>query len=151
MHFMLVHNRYIILLLSVFCLIASCKKETGISTIPEIAFISISPSVVKEYKDSIVFTFSYTDGDGDLGENNADAKNLFLTDNRNGITYQFRIPLLAPTGSSVAIKGNLNVVLNNTGITNSASSQTVTYRIYVKDRAGNQSNSITTSAIKVSN
>ena len=145
---MSVRNCSIVFLWSV--IIVSCKKDNSISTTPEIAFVSVSPSVVKEYKDSIVFTISYRDGDGDLGENNADAKNLFLTDNRNGITYQFRISQLAPTGSSVAIKGNLNVVLNNTGITNATSSQTVSYNIYVKDRAGNQSNTITTSAITVS-
>lgn len=132
-------------------LISSCKKDDSleISTTPAIEFVSITPSTATEYQDKITITISYKDGDGNLGENTADVKNLFLTDTRNNVTYQYRIPQLAPTGESVAIEGNLPIELPNTAIINGANSQTVSYTVYIKDRAGNVSNTVTTSAITI--
>lgn len=128
----------------------SCKKDEPVySTTPEIGVVSISPSTVKEFQDQVTIVISYQDGDGDLGENNPDVSNLFLTDNRIGVTYEYRIPQLSPDNSDLIIKGNLNVVLKNTGITNGASSQTVNYSLYVVDRAGNKSNTVTTSDVMV--
>lgn len=148
---MRVTDKYVFFLFFLFAIISSCKKdENTISDIPAIEFVSVSPGQVQEYQDEITFTISYTDGNGDLGENDPDVKNLFLTDSRNGVTYQYRIQQLAPDGSSIAIKGNLSVILNNTGITDGSNSQTFNYSLYVVDRAGNQSNSITTSPIVVS-
>jgi len=119
------------------------------SDTPIIDFISISPTTVQEYTDDIIITISYTDGDGDLGENNPDINNLFVEDNRNGIEYKFRIPELSPSGSTITIEGNFNIKINGSGITNSSTSQQVNYAIYVKDRAGNKSNIITTSSITI--
>jgi len=119
------------------------------SDTPIIDFISISPTTVQEYTDDIIITISYTDGDGDLGENNPDINNLFVEDNRNGIEYKFRIPELSPSGSTITIEGNFNITINGTGITNSSSSQSVNYDIYVKDRAENTSNKVTTSSITI--
>lgn len=128
----------------------SCKKDKMESTVePQIEFVSISPSTAKEYTDQITITFSYDDLDGDLGENDPNVNNLFITDSRNSVTYNYRISQLAPDGSTIHIKGNLNAVIKNTAITDGSSSQSVTYSLYLKDRAGNSSNTITTSAITV--
>ncbi len=129
----------------------SCKKDKQIeiSTTPELAFLSISPSAAIEYQDKITIAISYKDGDGDLGENTPDVKNLFLTDSRNNVTYQYRISQLAPSGQAIAIEGNLIIELKNTAITNGSTSQSVSYTIYTKDRAGHVSNTISTSAITV--
>lgn len=127
----------------------SCKKddEIVISTTPELNFVSISPTTATEYQDKITIVITYRDGDGDLGENTPDVKNLFLTDTRNNVTYQYRISQLAPSGQAVAIQGTLAIELKNTAIIDGSTSQAVTYSIYAKDRAGNVSNSISTSAI----
>jgi len=119
------------------------------SVIPVIDFESISPTTAQEYTDDIIITISYADADGDLGENNPDIHNLFVEDNRNEIEYKFRIPELAPSGSAIAIEGNFNITINGTGITDGTASQKVDYTIYVKDRAGNKSNTITTSKITI--
>jgi hypothetical protein len=134
----------------VFCAFAffSCKKEAT-STAPSIEFVSITPSTVQVGKQTVAITISYKDSDGDLGENSADVKNMFVTDNRNGVVYQFRVQQLAPTGSTIAIQGNLEISMPNTGITNGVSSEQATFSIFVKDRAGNQSNIVSTSAITV--
>ena len=130
--------------------IFSCKKDKPIySNVPEISSVSVNPTTVREYKDSIAFKLSYVDGNGDLGENDPNVTNLFLTDNRVNITYGFRISQLAPDNANIVIKGQLLVVLKNTGITDNSSSQTVTYSLYLKDRSGNQSNTISTESIMV--
>ena len=132
-------------------LLFSCKKDDDdeIGLAPEIEFLSIEPAVVKEYQDSITVTIKYTDGDGDLGENQAEVRNLFMTDNRNQITYEFRVSELAPAGSSITIQGNLSVGLKNTAITDGSDAQSVNYSIYMVDRAGNRSNTVTTSSVMV--
>ncbi|MCX6273733.1 MAG: hypothetical protein NTV09_00820 [Bacteroidetes bacterium] len=131
--------------------LSSCKKDDAISSdIPTIELVSVSSNNIAE-GDPLTFRIKYTDGDGDLGENNANAHNLFLTDNRVGVTYEYRIQELAPSGSSLIIRGNLDVVLNTTAITNGSNSQNVTYSIYVKDRSGNQSNTVTSSDITIHN
>ncbi len=119
------------------------------SAIPVIDFISISPSTAQEYTDDIIIIISYADGDGDLGENNPNIDNLFVEDNRNGIAYKYRIPELTPNGSTIAIEGKFNIKINGTGITDGTASQKVNYDIYVKDRAENKSNTITTASITI--
>ena len=128
----------------------SCKKdEVLISNTPEIKFASVTPTSYPQYSGDITFTIFYKDGDGDMGEDTPDAKNLFLTDSRNNVTYKYRVQQLAPSGSSIAIEGNLNIVLSGTGITDASTSQIVTYSIYVTDRAGNKSNTVTSDAITI--
>jgi len=138
-----------IIYLCVIVLLFSCEKEQEISDTPIIEFKSISPATVQEYSDNIIITISYSDEDGDLGENNPDIHNLFVEDNRNGIVYQFRIPHLAPDNNSIAIEGDFNITINGSGITDESTSQQVNYSIYVKDRAGNNSNTISTSNITI--
>lgn len=134
-----------------FCLVLfSCKKdEPALNNAPEIAFVSISPASATEFADEIKIIISYKDNDGDLGENNASVNNLFVRDSRNGIIYKFRVQQLAPSGSTISIKGNLDVVLNNTSITNGSTSENVNYTVYVTDRSGNKSNEVTTSSITI--
>jgi len=141
-------NRGNLMLFLILAAFFSCKKES-ISTTPSIEFVSITPSTVEVGKNNITITISYKDEDGDLGENNADVKNLFVTDNRNGVIYEFRIQQLSPSGSAISIQGNLSIAMPNTGITDGVNSESATFSVYLKDRAGNQSNTITTSSVTV--
>ena len=135
-------------LLFIISLIA-CEKEDSTHFFPEIVFESISPAIAQEYSDSIVIVISYSDRDGNLGENNPDVHNLFVQDNRNDIEYKYRIPELSPSGSDISIEGTFTIKINGTGITDESSSQKVNYDIYVKDRAENKSNTITTPSITI--
>lgn len=141
-----IFSGFCVLLLNLF---SSCRKEKTVDPAPVISFESISPGQVKEYQDAITIVLAYQDSDGDLGENTPSAKNVFITDSRNGITYEYRLNQLAPDNSTIAIKGKVNVVLNNTAITDGSASQSYTYSLYVKDRAGHSSAPVTTTAITV--
>lgn len=128
---------------------SSCKKEETISATPTISFVSISPNPAIKNTDEIDILIEYTDGDGDLGENTSDKKNVFVTDERNNVTYEFRISQLSPT-TGIIIKGKLNIHLPAQGfIDDTHTSETATYKIYVLDRAGNKSNELKTSALTI--
>lgn len=142
-------NFLIISLLSL--MIISCKKEEdSYSDTPSIEFVSISPSTVKEFEDEVMVTIKYQDGNGDLGENDPDVKNLFITDSRNNVIYTFRIQQLAPNDANIIIEGELDVKLSTLSVVGSASSESATFSIYVQDRAGNKSNVVTSTPITVS-
>ncbi len=127
----------------------ACKQEEPFDAVPQIALIGYGPDTVTEFVDSIYFSISYQDGDGDLGENNSDDHNLTVTDSRIGIEYKYRIRQLVPGNSEVPIKGILNFSIPNTFITDGTTQQEVSYAIDVKDRAGNNSNTLTTGSILI--
>lgn len=142
--------------LSVFGLVAilgasACKKDKIdlLDPIPNILNVSVSPGTVVEFRDSIVFEIEYRDGDGDLGENAPDARNLFVRDNRINIVESFRIRELDPSGSEIPITGKLKLVLDHTGITDGSNSQMLSYTVWLRDRAGNESEKIQTEEIEI--
>lgn len=138
-------------LFSAIALLSSCSSDDeGVSVIPAIEFVSVSSSSVTAFSQPLTFTISYRDGDGDLGENDPDVKNCYITDSRNSVTYEFRIPELAPQGASIIIDGILNIDLQSVGISDGVDSETVTFDIYLTDRAGNVSNTVTSSSVSVS-
>jgi len=129
---------------------SSCKKDAeALDIVPAIEVLSISPGLANEYSDELIIRLSYTDGDGDLGENSATIKNCFVTDNRIGVTSSYRIKQLAPDGSSIPIKGQLEINIGGQGITNGASQQDVAFSIYIVDRAGHSSNIVNTSPVTI--
>lgn len=143
--------RSFLVVLSVIVLLtaSSCKKEETISATPAIRFVSISPNPAIKNTDEIDILIEYTDGDGDLGENTPDKKNVFVTDERNNVTYEFRISQLSPT-TGIIIKGKLNIHLPAQGFMDDThTSETATYKIFVMDRAGNMSNEVITPALTI--
>ena len=142
-------STFFLALISVSFAFTACNSIGEVSEIPEISFESVIPSVVTEYQDSLYFTISYRDGDGDLGQNNTDDNNLFIQDSRNDVVYGFRIQQLAPNNADIAIQGNINITLANTAIINGGTSESVNYSIWVVDRAGHESNRVNSSTVTV--
>ncbi len=130
---------------------SGCKKEDEVpySNAPVIEFLSVTPSSAKEYSDIIKFQIKYKDHDGDLGDNDPNVTNLFVKDLRNSVEYKFRTKQLSPNNATIAIEGNLNIELPPTAITNGADSESTTFEIYVKDRAGNISNTVTSTVVLI--
>lgn len=135
--------------------ITACKKETvseqpPISPVPSIELRNTAPTVVTEYEDSIVFDLFYQDGDGDLGFADPDSTSVFLVDTRIQTVEDFYLPLLAPENVSVPIQGIFQLHLDRTILTGSGDTpETVVFQIYLRDRAGHQSNVVSTPAITV--
>lgn len=138
-------------LFSAIAVLSSCSSDDeGVSPIPAIKFVSVSSNSVIAFSEPLTFTISYRDGDGDLGENDPDVKNCYITDSRNNVSYEFRIPELAPQGTDIIIDGNLNIDLQSVGISDGLDTETATFEIYLTDRAGNISNTVTSSSVSVS-
>ncbi len=143
--------RQFIVFIIITSLFSACKKdEEQYSDVPVITFESISPGTIKQFRDSVIVTIGYVDGNGDLGENGSDVKNAFVTDSRNDLTYGFRVKQLAPTDASIIIKGKLLIVIPQVALNNlTGISETATFSIYLEDRAGNKSNVVSTSSITI--
>lgn len=128
----------------------SCKKEDDPrDPIPRIEVVSITPSIVTEFRDSLLIVIDYYDGDGDLGGVPADEYNLFVVDRRIDVPFEFRIQELVPGGTEVPISGRLNLIIQNLFITDGSDQQPVDFEIYAHDRAGNESNRVITQKILV--
>ena len=143
-------SKYFSYLLTTLLLFTGCKKDDSEFPVePKIEIVSISPATPTQYLDPVIITIKYEDGDGDLGENNDVVKNCFVTDNRIGITYEYRIKQLGPTDASIPITGNVNIDIGGQVLTDSSSQQNVSFTVYVVDRAGHKSNSLTTTSITI--
>lgn len=138
-------------------LIYSCKKDENIvpnppiSNTPLITFKTINKTTVKEFTDTVLVAISYLDGDGDIGFNEADSASIFVTDTRKNLTEEFHIAPLAPTGTKIAITGTLVIRIGKMIRFSSASSETTTLKIKLKDRAGNWSNEVESPSVVITN
>ncbi len=110
------------------------------------------------FGDSIFVSFSFEDGDGDLGD--MDGSNIFFIDLREEdefISHRFRIPELPNGQNDRAVQGEITVKLLTTCCKNDLLDpcepseekpyDMVQYDIYIQDLAGNQSNRTRTSPI----
>lgn len=152
----------------------SCRETEEYPVIPHLEFntftILVHPS---GYDSAGVLILSYTDGDGDLGlaDNNSSDYNFFVTYYKmeNGVLkpgtrfnpetgqndtifFNNRFYNLAPDGYSGWIKGEIEDTIRPLYDPRSTKTyDTVLYKIYLVDRAGNQSNMVETPLIVVKN
>lgn len=140
--------KLIIALTLVTLVFIACKKKTEISTTPVIEFKGVNKYQIKEYSDSLQITISYTDSDGDIGENDPNKKNIFLTDTRTNTVLEYRVKEIVPNKQTVSITGTINVVIDKIYINSTtASTEALSYKIQLIDRAGNKSNEVQTGVI----
>ena len=144
-------------------LIASCVSAPDYPVEPVIEFMGMSKNTMVQSTnntDSVFVFISFTDGDGDLGYGVSDTMtNVFVIDSRSGfIQDRFKTPEIPPEGANNGISGTLRLLLYTTccifpgGIPACATppqfpTNTFHYQIFIKDRAGNESNIINTSDI----
>ena len=133
----------------------ACKKDNQsvalptVSPVPSIVFNGVSKSTIKQFVDSLKFDISFIDGDGNLGDYNADSLSLIIADNRNSaLVNKFYIPPVTPQGSSIVVQGHFFPVLKSIILLDTTSqAETTTFSIKLKDRAGNWSNTVTSSQV----
>jgi hypothetical protein len=148
-----------IIALSLF-LMPGCQKDDNLPVIPEISFKSLLKySSQNAGIDSLVLTFAFEDGDGDIGSPDSDtiSRDIFVTlfEKQNGtfvpivfsdtLLLTYRMPYLEPSGNNSSLVGD--VVISYLGYLIGVPNDTVRYEIYIRDRAGHRSNTITTSEI----
>ena len=141
---------------------AACISPPDYPIQPEIKFIGLSKNVMRQgllgIEDSLFLTFSFTDGDGDLGSlgQGKDSVNIFLTDKRtNQPSERFRIPYVPEQGAGNGISGDIRLLLFTTccnvlppcEASTTKPIDTLVYEIFIKDRAGHESNKILTAPI----
>lgn len=162
--------KYILPLVAVLLITESCKKLPDYSKTPAIEFSGfeiyrnrLNPLTLTN-EDSVVVKIKFQDGDGDLGMDEEDKKNdtlpnfvmrSFVKNNTpflDSVTYTGQFQPL--TLSAKNIKGPLDGELRYTQLfsySNFSVKDTVRFSIYIKDRAGNVSNTIMTDEIVLNN
>jgi hypothetical protein len=145
------------------CALYSCVDSPDFPVEPQIEFISISKDTIRQgifQEDSLYVTFSFTDGDGDLGRTDQEPdNNVFFIDERTGaLDNTFAIPNIPPEGAGNGVEGEVRILLFSTcciysdgtdpcQVNPNVALDTVQYRIYIRDRAGHASNEILTAPI----
>lgn len=112
------------------------------------------------FEDTVKLRFGFTDGDGDLGNDPATGQyDVFLKDTRDTMfsTLRFFFPPI-PDGARDPIKGLEGTgsiaiqgiyITTRTDTLHKLHGDTLQYRMWVKDRAGNTSDTITTTPLIV--
>jgi hypothetical protein len=157
------------LLLPVFFLLSllvACLQPPDYPIEPVIAFERMSKTQMLQTplgNDSILVTFSFTDGDGDLGFENNQTPDIFISDGRDSFAKPpYRIPYVGEQGVGNGISGEISIAIPSTCCIYNPPGQipltcsevpvawdTVFYRIYIQDRAGHKSNEIETALIRL--
>ena len=146
-----------ILLAAVICcmlIFSTCVKPPEYSNVPRIEFVSVNKTSFSEVTGdvSMYITIYFEDGDGDLGGNIDDSLNMFWEDSRvPGYYLPFKIPFIELQGNHDDISGNIYVTWSVSCLNtiDTSNVENFTYNIYIVDRAGNESNIITTPGLAV--
>jgi hypothetical protein len=149
MNKMKIHSVLIIVFL--ISAISGCKKEEIVVANPNplLRLVSVSSKNLKQFKDSLIITIEYTDGDGDIGETNPDLNDLQIKDQRLSKPDYYFIKPLTPPNANIKVKGTIAVQIKNTFLLGTADSEITTFELRLKDRAGNWSNSVKTHVITI--
>lgn len=154
---------------SISILFQYCVQPPDYPKEPVIEYIGLSKNLMQQgegYADSLFVTFSFTDGDGDLGFPESDpTASVFIRDSRDSFSKPpLQLPYVEPQGAGNGISGEITVKLPTTcciytspeGIKFACDDVPVSiqfdsfyYFIKIRDRAGHESNEIKTAAIRL--
>ena len=128
--------------------LASCKKDKDFPTTPVLKnreFKKLSTSTA-------LWRMGFTDGDGDIGvENASDTANFIVTiySIKNGVdsamdAQNYRIPVVENIRTVKGIEGEIRFDIDGLDFFKPAKIDSVYYEGYLLDRAGNKSNVLAT-------
>ena len=118
---------------------------------PQITFVSLSKQEVVSFKEELEIVVNYIDGDGDLGSPDADSLDIYVKDSRLKDFDRYHLKPLAPLSSNIRIQGQLNIKLKTLFVLSSLPMERANFEVYIKDRAGNKSNTIITPFVNIIN
>lgn len=144
-------------------LFVECTNKPDYPDSPYLEYIGLSKSTLIQgdlNTDSIKIFLEFTDGDGDIGlDQNDSLQNLFIIDSRTGnFAERIKIPEIPNTGFGNGVSGEIELLLYTTcclyednippcSIIDGIPTDTLTYKIYMLDRAGNTSDTVETDPI----
>ncbi|MGE5355899.1 MAG: hypothetical protein ACM3PT_06630 [Deltaproteobacteria bacterium] len=157
------YAKTIILSTLIFCLTISCTISPDFPPEPHLEFKGMNKKIMKQGSlntDSLTIYLSFTDGDGDIGQDQTDSiVNLFVIDSRTNKTAEsIRLPKISDSGIGNGVSGDIELKLYTTcclftnnippcSVIEGIKFDTLTYRIYLVDRAGNKSEIVETDNI----
>jgi hypothetical protein len=166
--------KYLVIILTILFFLSSCQKIKQMSPIPHIEFTSFTVfdtlDVLGNSFKGGRLNFYFEDGDGDLGlespdnlSTQVDSTNLFFTlyREKGGIMVQvtdtsdlmkpnaYRIPYMDRTGQNKILRGTISVTFLYTFYA-PKDSNIIRYDFYIKDRAENVSDTVSTCDIPLS-
>lgn len=147
----MIHKRLYIIVLVISLFVISCKYEdqyTGDPN-PVIFQIAVNQTAFKQFTDTVVISFNYRDGDGDLGFESADSLSVEIRDIRFAKPDYYHLRPLAPAGSRIAISGKINVALKNVFLLGSGVTESTQFQIRIKDRAQHWSNTLVSKSVNI--
>lgn len=136
-----------------------CSDPPNYPKEPVIKFVKMTKDTMLQSSfptDSMTVTFSFTDGDGNIGSPpNENFIDVFLWDKRDGfLANQYRIPPIPSEGVADALSGEISIIVfTSCCITNAfppcystptIPTDTLVYQIQIMDRDSNRSNIIET-------
>lgn len=130
----------------------SCTKRTDELSFPiepMITLDSISQDTLIEFQDRLILHLSYQDGDGDLGTSNPDINSIFIKDSRLENADEYYLPPLAPETATISIQGTFDVELATTFLFGNGTEESTIFSLFLKDRAGHESNTVETKTILI--
>lgn len=149
------HKYFFILAFLTF--LGACTQAPDFPKEPVISNIQINKTILKQGlgdQDSLLVSFDFTDGDGDVGRE--DSLSITFIDNRDdSVSDQFSIPFVPEAGSGNGIEGTIYVRMKTTccifasgqppcNPSTSEPTNIVSFTVFIKDRSGNESNRLRT-------
>jgi hypothetical protein len=165
--------KYLAIILTSVLILDSCQEIEQLSAIPHIEFTSFavfdSVTTLGNKDKAGLLKFYFEDGDGDVGlespdiSGSTDSINLFIDSYRktDGIMVQitdiydpvkafnYRIPYMERTGQNKILKGTISITFLYT-FYDSDKKDTIRYDFYIRDRAENVSDTVSTCEIPLS-
>ncbi len=139
--------------------IPSCVSPPEYPLEPVLEFVSLSSTTLDEgLQDTVYLRFSFTDGDGDIGHGDPQAeeadttRNVFLEDSRvPGFPIFYHIDAVEQAKNVQAISGFIDLRFNPGffACLNLEARDTLILSLYIVDRAGRRSNTITTPPLTI--
>ncbi|MFK8057879.1 MAG: hypothetical protein AB8F78_17260 [Saprospiraceae bacterium] len=129
----------------------SCVKDVNsvrYAIEPAINLVSLSGTELTEFTDTLFVRFRYEDGDGDLGGLEGLSR-LYVLDQRLSEPDIFALEMLTPDGEALSIAGDLNVALGPYFKLGNSPEEVFNVELWIIDRAGNESNHITTEELTI--
>lgn len=144
-----------------------CTNPPDYPDEPVIEYVGINTNTfiqgLQENGPELQIVVSFTDGDGDIGDEN-NAANFFLIDSRDGFQFTRSVPFVPEQGTANGISGEITVRINTTlghfccffptgqaacTPSDTFPVDTLTYSLQLMDRAGNMSNVVVSDPIFV--